>query len=70
MFAVDFCGCMSYEGPRTWLIEVDLKRWYDARVVAEMTYKNRPSWGFIPTRAARANVPRRHHTWPTETSAG
>ena len=57
MFSVDCCGCMSYEGTRTWLIEVDLKRWYDAKVVAEMVYSRRPSFDFIPRRRAADGTP-------------
>lgn len=53
MFTVDFCGCMSYEGTRTWLIEVDLKRWYDAKVVAEMVYSTRPLMGIVPVGRGR-----------------
>lgn len=57
MFSVDCCGCMSYEGTRTWLVEVDLKRWYDSRIVAEMVYGNRPSWAFIPRRCGADGQP-------------
>jgi len=53
MFAVDFCGCMSYEGTRTWLVEVHLKRWYNAKAVAEMTYSKRPMFNFVPLASAR-----------------
>jgi hypothetical protein len=40
--------------PGSWLIEVTLKKCYNAKVVAEMTYSHRPFFGFIPVRPRAA----------------
>jgi len=53
MFAVDFCGCVSFDRefyPASWLVEVTLKRHYDAKVVADLTYSTRPLWAYVPRR--------------------
>lgn len=53
MFAVDFCGCVSFDRtfyPSSWLTEVTLKHWYNAKTVADMTYSCRPLFSYIPVR--------------------
>ena len=51
MFAVDFCGCLSFDReffPTSWLAEVNIKQWYDPKVVAQLTYSRRPRLSFVP----------------------
>lgn len=62
MFAVDFCGCVSFDRkfyPSSWLAEVTLKHWYDPKVVAQLTYSRVPLLCFVP-----ANVLRRPRSSP------
>ena len=59
MLSVDVCGCYTFDKefyPTHWRVEVTLKKYYNAKTVANMTYSTRPFFAFIPTRAARANV--------------
>ena len=54
MFAVDFCGCYTFDREffsTWWLYEATLKRWYNPKVVADFTYSVRPMWAFVPRRA-------------------
>lgn len=57
MFAVDFCGCYTFDRaffPTSWLAEVVIKRHYNAKVVADMTYSHRPFFGIVPVRPRAA----------------
>lgn len=51
MDCVAVCGCYTFDQeffPNSWMIEVILKRHYNAKVVAEMTYSKRPWFGVVP----------------------